>query len=308
MTLHPSVTNTKSIKVYSTLESRFNLQHSNKFDYSKAVYVNNTTKMIITCPIHGEFYQTSANHLKSGCEQCGGRYSYNTEEFLNKAISVHGNRYDYSKTKYTKNDQNVIVTCKIHWDFKQIARNHLQGAGCPKCSATKVVRFNRKSLDQFKQDAQLIHGSTYDYTSTIYVNDNSKVNIVCNTHGTFSQTASDHLQGKGCFLCSMDSKGWGPKRYSNKSTLLYVLKLPNDLFKAGITCQPTIAERYSGDILYPCLYQTCFTNGEEAWHLEKKVLDYFKAYKYKGPDKFFKRTKNTEIISINPVNYIRNKL
>lgn len=37
--------------------------HNDKYDYFKTEYVNNTTKVIITCPIHGDFEQTPSNHL-----------------------------------------------------------------------------------------------------------------------------------------------------------------------------------------------------------------------------------------------------
>ena len=36
--------------------------HDDKYDYSKVVYVNSTTKVIIICPVHGEFPQTPGNH------------------------------------------------------------------------------------------------------------------------------------------------------------------------------------------------------------------------------------------------------
>lgn len=46
--------------------------HGNKYDYSKADYVNSQTKVCIICPIHGEFWQTPNNHvnLKQGCSRC----------------------------------------------------------------------------------------------------------------------------------------------------------------------------------------------------------------------------------------------
>jgi hypothetical protein len=45
--------------------------HRNRFDYSKSVYINYTTPLIIICKIHGEFEQSPANHLSSGgCIKC----------------------------------------------------------------------------------------------------------------------------------------------------------------------------------------------------------------------------------------------
>lgn len=31
--------------------------HNNKYFYDKVNYINNTTKVLITCPIHGDFLQ-----------------------------------------------------------------------------------------------------------------------------------------------------------------------------------------------------------------------------------------------------------
>lgn len=46
--------------------------HNNKFIYDLVVYDNCRTKVIIICPIHGEFEQTPSNHLYGGygCEKC----------------------------------------------------------------------------------------------------------------------------------------------------------------------------------------------------------------------------------------------
>lgn len=48
-----------------------NAIHKNKYDYSKAVYINNHTPIIITCPIHGDFTQQPSDHLGGhGCLLC----------------------------------------------------------------------------------------------------------------------------------------------------------------------------------------------------------------------------------------------
>lgn len=46
--------------------------HKGKYLYDKVVYVNSKTKIIITCPIHGDFFQNANSHLVgSGCPKCG---------------------------------------------------------------------------------------------------------------------------------------------------------------------------------------------------------------------------------------------
>jgi len=41
--------------------------HNNKYDYSKVDYVNNQSKIIITCINHGDYMQTPRNHLRGSC-------------------------------------------------------------------------------------------------------------------------------------------------------------------------------------------------------------------------------------------------
>ena len=52
--------------------------HKNKYIYSKVKYNKNNLKVIITCPIHGDFLQTPNDHLhsKSGCSKCLKHYNY----------------------------------------------------------------------------------------------------------------------------------------------------------------------------------------------------------------------------------------
>lgn len=59
--------------------------HGNLYDYSKAFYKNVDEKLIIICPIHGEFIQTPYHHIKkkSGCPSCSNYgFKYTEEAFL----------------------------------------------------------------------------------------------------------------------------------------------------------------------------------------------------------------------------------
>lgn len=55
---------------------RARLKHGDTYDYSKSEYIDKKSKVLITCPIHGEFYQTPESHLKgTGCTKCGRKKS-----------------------------------------------------------------------------------------------------------------------------------------------------------------------------------------------------------------------------------------
>jgi hypothetical protein len=45
--------------------------YGDKYNYSKVNYINSKTKVIIICPLHGEFEQQPNNHLQGyGCKHC----------------------------------------------------------------------------------------------------------------------------------------------------------------------------------------------------------------------------------------------
>lgn len=56
-----------------------------------------------------------------------------TEEFIEKAKKIHGDKYDYSNVRYVNSVTKVCIVCPIHGDFWQIPNNHIRGVGCPIC-------------------------------------------------------------------------------------------------------------------------------------------------------------------------------
>lgn len=116
-----------------------------KFDYSKTDYRSKHKKVCIICPKHGEFWMTPASHLrgKYGCPYCARedisiKMSKTTEEWIEEVKKIHGNRYDYSKVHYNGYYKKVCIICPKHGEFWQLAYNHLQGKGCPKCKRSRL--------------------------------------------------------------------------------------------------------------------------------------------------------------------------
>ena len=117
-----------------TFPIKANLKHDNKYDYSKVEYVNVRTKVTIICPEHGEFEQRPNDHLTGyGCPKCGGTQQLTTDDFIEKAKTIHGDKYDYSKSEYVKSHIKLTITCPLHGDWSVKPNNHLNGKGCPKC-------------------------------------------------------------------------------------------------------------------------------------------------------------------------------
>lgn len=53
----------------------------------------------------------------------------------------------------------------------------------------------RKSLDKFIEKSNEVHNNKYDYSKTNYVNNSTKVEIICPEHGSFWQRPDAHLIG-----------------------------------------------------------------------------------------------------------------
>lgn len=188
--------------------SKADILHNNKYDYSKVEYINNYTHIKIICPAHGEFNQAPNHHLKGrGCRLCNfDRQRSSKEYFIQKAIKIHNNKYDYSLVNYINCDTNVKIICPTHGIFEQSPWNHRIG-GCILCGIDKRANNRRLSAKGFIILSKKIHGNKYDYSLVEYFNTNRKVKIVCNKHGIFEQSPTKHIHAKqGCPSCS-NSKG-----------------------------------------------------------------------------------------------------
>lgn len=183
--------------------SKSNEVHNYKYNYSNVIYNNNHTKVIIICPIHGEFSVTPAHHVhsKTGCSKCSGKYQYTTQEYIEKAKSIHNNVYDYSKTKYVKSHSKIEVNCLVHGPFILKAYAHLNGNGCRQCS---YGGNSGKTYDEFLQRANEIWNGKYQYEKSSFKNFKTPMNMICSIHGTFSLDPTAHVAKKprGCQACA----------------------------------------------------------------------------------------------------------
>lgn len=147
-------------------EQRAKAVHGGKYDYSKTVYNGGRGLVTITCPIHGDFKQKANKHLYHGhgCPKCGiearaSKRTLTTDEFIRRAVGVHGDKYDYSKTNYKSSREHVCITCPIHGDFYMSPNHHLGGQGCKACNPlnnTHECKLLKELKSTFK-DEEIIH-------------------------------------------------------------------------------------------------------------------------------------------------------
>lgn len=124
----PKCGNNKNRKRRTKTEGRFIAEaraiHGDKYDYSKIKYVKNSVKITITCILHGDFIVAPDKHLAGrGCRKCryidnGSVFINSTDDFINAAKDVHGDKYIYSESVYInhaeKNKDNMQGAWRVH--------------------------------------------------------------------------------------------------------------------------------------------------------------------------------------------------
>lgn len=253
-------------------KNRSNYIHQNKYEYT--TYVDYTTKIEIICKEHGAFFQTPSAHLQgNGCKLCNQHNDFDT---LIKQIKIKGFQY-ISKT----NLQNIILKNK-YGVYKTSIANLRKGS-------VPSIQSALNKTEVFINMANEIHNTKYDYSQTCYTNNSSKVLIKCKKHGIFNQTPQNHLQGKGCKLCSYSSSCVFTKekfiKCSNSISTLYIIKCYNgneSFVKIGITSR-SIKKRFEGPSKMPYLFDIIKEVNDEPgniFELEKELLNLFKADSY----------------------------
>lgn len=175
------------------------------YDYSKVIYGDVHTSVLLTCPSHGDFLVKPVHHIhhRVKCYKCtelvtGGKKWLGNEGFIERAKMLHGDLYDYSRVQYTNIDSAVVIGCPEHGFFSQIAWKHIgEGKGCCKCNRPRFT------LEQWVARAQDVHKERdFDYSHVTYRGAHEDVEIVCQQHGPWQIKAHVHLAGQGCPGCA----------------------------------------------------------------------------------------------------------
>jgi very-short-patch-repair endonuclease len=126
----------------------------------------------------------------------------NEKELLYKFNEIHNDKYDYSLVKYINMRTKIKIICPIHDVFEQLPSSHLNGEGCNKCGILLKAKNLSLSLDIFIKNSNKIHDNKFDYSLVEYVNNHTKVKIICKIHGVFEQKPISHLNKQGCCKCN----------------------------------------------------------------------------------------------------------
>lgn len=135
------------------------------------------------------------------------------EEFISRAIDKHGDKFDYSLVEYKNyNSKKIKIICPSHGIIEVTPSQHVL-YDCGKCSG-KVKLDKNTLILQFKEK----HNNKYDYSQINYINDRTKIEINCPTHGRFWMQPNSHKKGQGCPSCGREkiNKSIKDRMLSNK--------------------------------------------------------------------------------------------
>lgn len=127
------------------------------------------------------------------------------EEILERFKRKHGDRYDYSMITVAPKDQyeKLPIICREHGVFYQPRYTHERGAGCPECARSNSNNIKRveEVRDTFIERVKRVHGDKYDLSRVKYVNQNTKIEVVCPIHGPWFTNPYSFYTGHGCPHC-----------------------------------------------------------------------------------------------------------
>ena len=181
------------------------------YKYKDFIYINNKQKIEIICDKNHSFNMSVSQHLKGyKCPYCDG-HKKSKSEILDEIVKKHNNEYEYPNFSYKKLDDKIEIICKEHGQFQQSLKLHRNGSKCPKC----VNRHNLSNIDFIDKCMKI--DSKLNYSQVKYVNNKTKVNIICPKHGLISRYPSS-IKKYVCFECYIIEKSFNDfvKKASDK--------------------------------------------------------------------------------------------
>lgn len=162
---------------------------------------NSDQQIEINCPIHGIFLQRIENFLNGyGCKECRKEEIIREKNnLLDKEVKErYGNMYGASLSEIDA--RKAVITCKLHGKFT-LWKHHIfdKKCICPQCMKDASTNDN---YENFIKKATELYGDRYIYTNVRYINNHTKVDIICPEHGIYRVTPNDHItKHSGCPLC-----------------------------------------------------------------------------------------------------------
>ena len=119
--------------------------YGDRYDYSKVDYKNSEHRVVVTCPIHGDFQVYAREHLDGkGCPKCE-----KGEKFIAKLKEKFGDKFGLNAFVYDSSTAPVTLICPTHGAFTKLPHAILNSrCGCPECGNELMHQLQEQAHDE----------------------------------------------------------------------------------------------------------------------------------------------------------------
>jgi hypothetical protein len=117
----------------------------------------------------------------------------------------------------------------------------------------------RLTTEEVIQNFKNIHGDRYNYSNIEYINNSTKVTIICSKHGSFQQSPASHLRGNGCSECS------GKKPHTTKEVVETFKKMYGDKYDYYMTDYKGALVKFKVLCKTHGVFETLYNNMLRGW-------------------------------------------
>jgi hypothetical protein len=144
------------------------------YDYSKVVYVNSKTKVIVINKKYNSEHLMTPTDMLSQHSRCNIKNAVDKNEYIIKEFNdIHKDKYNYSKVMYSGDKNDIKIICSKHGEFNQTPGEHKQGAGCPICGIGFIKSYKLKLINDL-QHSDLLEMDPFELMTII---DQGKLSI-----------------------------------------------------------------------------------------------------------------------------------
>lgn len=160
--------------------------------------------------------------------------TYTTESFIQRSKEIWGNeQFNYSNTTYVPGGGKINLYCNKHnVAFQQFSGDHIKHKlGCPCCKQDMESKNQLIESKKFLEDVLKTHpDSNLDFSKIDYVNDNTKVKIICPIHGELMVFPRNLRRGSGCKYCQIENMKQSQHKYKTAWTNDYFIQKSKEIW------------------------------------------------------------------------------
>jgi hypothetical protein len=160
-------------------------------------YINAFSKLQLHCPKNHKF-EMKFNNFQQGqrCSFCNGGKRLSYEQVKSYIESFDG--YELLDESYKNNNLKLQIKCPEEHIFKMSYDCFKRGQRCPICQKIESVKKRRLSFNDVKK---YIEDNDYVLLDEKYINNQSKLKILCPKKHVFKMIFNNFKKGQRCPIC-----------------------------------------------------------------------------------------------------------